>query len=132
MIVGQTTRSSAARRAVMIECHMLLEVAGLTKRFGEIAALSDVSFHVCEGEVLGLIGPNGAGKTTLLECMAGVLPSDAGSVTPRDVTRRLFYVPDAIAPWPSQPVGWALDFTVGFFGGRAELRQQVVEQLDLS
>jgi ABC-2 type transport system ATP-binding protein len=111
---------------------MLLEVAGLTKRFGEIAALSDVSFHVCEGEVLGLIGPNGAGKTTLLECMAGVLPSDAGSVTPRDVTRRLFYVPDAIAPWPSQPVGWALDFTVGFFGGRAELRQQVVEQLDLS
>lgn len=110
---------------------MLLEVRELSKRFGAIAALSDVSFRVREGEVLGLIGPNGAGKTTLLECLAGVLPSDSGSVTPHGIGKHLFYVPDGIAPWPSQPVGWALDFTIGFFGGRGELRQQIIDQLDL-
>jgi len=110
---------------------MLFEVSGICKRFGRIAALSDVSFQVREGEVLGLIGPNGAGKTTLLECLAGVLPSDSGAVSPRDFSSRLFYVPDGIAPWPSQPVDWALDFTIGFFGGRAERRDEVIEQLDL-
>ena len=40
----------------------------------------------------------------------------------------LFYLPDAIAPWPAQPVGWALDFTIGFFGGRRTLRDEVIEQ----
>ena len=44
----------------------------------------------------------------------------------------LFYVPDGIAPWPAQTVEWALDFTIGFFGGRADLRQKVIGQLDLS
>jgi len=117
---------------------MLLEVAGLSKRFGEIIALADVSFHVRAGEVLGLIGPNGAGKTTLFECMAGVLPSDRGTlhaggrpVGARERTSLLFYVPDGIAPWGSQSLRWALDYTIGFFGGRAELRDEVVAQLDL-
>jgi len=117
---------------------MLFDVNGLSKRFGAIAALSDVSFHVRSGEVLGLIGPNGAGKSTLFECLGGVLPYDSGVVRaggkPVGVRERpslLFYVPDGIAPWPSQSVGWALDFTIGFFGGRAALRQEVIDQLDL-
>ncbi len=58
----------------------LFEVKGLSKKFGHIAALSDVSFHVRAGEILGLIGPNGAGKSTLFECLAGVSPSDSGEV----------------------------------------------------
>ena len=112
---------------------MLFEVCGLSKRFGAIAALADVSFHVRAGEVLGLIGPNGAGKSTLFECLAGVLPADSGSVTGAgERWRMLFYVPDGIAPWPAQTVEWALDFTIGFFGGRADLRQKVIGQLDLS
>ena len=114
---------------------MALEVQGLSKRFGKLHALTDVSFHVGSGELLALIGPNGAGKSTLFECMAGVMPYDSGSVRVdgRVVdTRDLFYVPDGIAPWPAQPVGWALDYVVGFFGGRRELRDQVIAQLDLS
>jgi ABC-2 type transport system ATP-binding protein len=110
---------------------MLFEVNGLSKRFGQIAALSDVSFRVRPGEVLGLIGPNGAGKSTLFECLAGVLPCDSGTVKPGDRRSLLFYVPDGIAPWPEQPVGWALDFTIGFLGGQAALREQVIEQLAL-
>jgi ABC-2 type transport system ATP-binding protein len=117
---------------------MLFDVKGLSKQFGQIAALKDVSFHVQTGEVLGLIGPNGAGKSTLFECLAGVLPSDAGTirvggriVPGRDRFSLLFYIPDGIAPWPEQSVQWALDFTIGFLRGRASLRDEVVEQLDL-
>jgi ABC-type multidrug transport system ATPase subunit len=117
---------------------MLFEVEGISKRFGRIVALSDVSFHVDTGELLGLIGPNGAGKSTLFECVAGVLPSDSGAiraggvaVDPRERRSLLFYVPDGIAPWPKQPVRWVLDFTIGFLGGQASLRGEVIEQLDL-
>jgi ABC-2 type transport system ATP-binding protein len=117
----------------------IFEVRGLSKRFGAIAALSDVGFEVRAGEVLGLIGPNGAGKSTLFECLGGVLPYDSGEVRAggqpvgaRERPSLLFYVPDGIAPWPSQSVRWGLDFTVGFFGGRAELLDEVIEQLDLA
>jgi ABC-2 type transport system ATP-binding protein len=117
----------------------LFEVAGLSKRFGAIAALSGVGFSVRNGEVLGLIGPNGAGKSTLFECLAGVLPSDSGSLksggrplAPHERSSLLFYVPDGIAPWPEQPVAWALDFTLGYFRGRADLRAEVIEQLALA
>jgi ABC-2 type transport system ATP-binding protein len=118
---------------------MLFEVEGVSKRFGTIAALADVSFHVERGELLGLIGPNGAGKSTLFECLAGIMPSDrgvmrsAGSVLDARARRELlFYVPDGVAPWPKQPVGWVLDFTIGFLGGRAALRDEVIAQLDLA
>jgi ABC-2 type transport system ATP-binding protein len=115
---------------------MLFEVRGLSKRFGRIQALADVGFQVRAGEVLGLIGPNGAGKSTLFECMAGVLPSNGGRVLHdgnpvTDRTSLLFYVPDGIAPWPAQSVRWALDFTIGFLGGLANLLDEAVEQMDL-
>src|ERR1700677_246220 len=105
-----------APKAAILIGTMLFEVKGLSKRFGRIAALADVSFHVRAGEVLGLIGPNGAGKSTLFECLAGVLPSDRGEVLTggRPVRELLFYVPDGIAPWPAQSVRWALEFTIGF------------------
>ncbi len=117
---------------------MLFEVHGLSKSFGRIQALAEVAFHVREGEVLGLIGPNGAGKTTLFECLAGVLPSNSGRVlhqgrpvATRERSSLLFYVPDGVAPWPAQPVRWALEFTIGFLGGRADILDEVVQQMDL-
>ncbi len=116
----------------------LFTVLGLSKWFGRLRALADVGFEVRAGEVLGLIGPNGAGKTTLFECLAGLLPADAGLVqaggrglAPRERRPLLFYLPDGIAPWPAQSVRWALDFTIGFFGGAPALRDDLVEQLDL-
>jgi branched-chain amino acid transport system ATP-binding protein len=58
----------------------ILSVRGVTKRFGGLVALNDVSFHVKRGEVVGLMGPNGAGKTTLLNVIAGEYTPDAGSI----------------------------------------------------
>src|SRR5215470_11440836 len=62
----------------------LLSIQGVTKRFGGVAALNEVSFDVGDGEILGVIGPNGAGKTTLLNCVSGVYRPDAGSISFND------------------------------------------------
>jgi ABC-type multidrug transport system ATPase subunit len=117
----------------------LFQARNLTKRYGRLTALSDVSFSVRPSEVLGLIGPNGSGKTTLFECLGGVLPLDDGSIvrdgrplTDRERAATAFYLPDTIVPWPAQRVGWAIDFTLGFFRGRADLRDEVVERLDIT
>lgn len=59
----------------------MLEVSGLTTRYGAISALRDAELHVGSGEVVGLIGPNGAGKTTLLNTVAGLLAPSAGQVS---------------------------------------------------
>ncbi len=66
----------------------VLEVSGLKKSFGGIHAVADVSFHVNEGEILGIIGPNGCGKSTLFNCILGQLRPTDGTVTldGRDVT----------------------------------------------
>ncbi|HET9732129.1 MAG TPA: ATP-binding cassette domain-containing protein [Acidimicrobiales bacterium] len=58
----------------------ILEVTGLTKRFGGITAVSDVGFTLHEGEIIGLIGPNGAGKTTIFDMLSGILACDGGRV----------------------------------------------------
>ena len=58
----------------------LLEVQGLTKTFGGLTAVSDVSFAVAKGEICSVIGPNGAGKTTLFNMISGVLPPSSGRI----------------------------------------------------
>src|SRR5215470_13452993 len=58
----------------------MLTVSGLTKRFGALRAVNNVSFDVNEGEILGLIGPNGSGKSTTFNCIAGHYRPDGGVV----------------------------------------------------
>src|SRR5262249_42064580 len=86
---------------------MLLAARAITMRYGANTVLDGVGFDVRQGEILGLIGPNGAGKTTLFECLAGLLPKDAGTVTAQGP---LFYLPDGIRPWADQTARWALRF----------------------
>jgi branched-chain amino acid transport system ATP-binding protein len=59
----------------------LLEVSGLSKRFGGVQAVNDLTFSVAEGEIVALIGPNGAGKTTAFALVSGFLAPDAGRMT---------------------------------------------------
>lgn len=63
---------------------VLLSVQGVTKRFGGLQALTQVTFDLPEGQILGLIGPNGAGKTTLFNAINGVYPPEEGRIIFRD------------------------------------------------
>ena len=67
----------------------ILRVDRISKRFGGVSALVDLSFTIKKGEVLGIIGPNGAGKTTLFNCVTGILKPNAGNISflGQDITR---------------------------------------------
>src|SRR5690606_27959255 len=71
----------------------ILRVSGLTKRFGGLTAVSDVSFDVEPGEIFAIIGPNGAGKTTTLNMVSGLLAPTSGQVElgGHDITRLATY-----------------------------------------
>ncbi len=62
----------------------MLSVKNVTKKFGELVALKDVSFEVEEGEILGIIGPNGSGKTTLFNVISGILKPEKGEIKYRN------------------------------------------------
>ena len=81
----------------------MIEVQGLTKSYGRLVAVDDLSFTVRPGEVMGLVGPNGAGKTTTLRCLSGILPPTGGAVrlgghdlasAPLAAKQELAYFPD--------------------------------------
>ena len=117
----------------------LMQVAGVTKRFGDQRALADVSFAVNAGEVLGLIGPNGAGKTTLLEAIAGLLPADDGRIlwrgTPPALQHRrefMFYLPDGLRPWEDEYVARLLDFFAAAYGRPARATVEAIGALGLA
>jgi ABC-2 type transport system ATP-binding protein len=129
-----STRDAAA----VGDPRVLLRVDGLTKRWGDEAALADVAFEVRAGEILGLIGPNGAGKTTLLEAVAGLVPIDAGRITwcgaPLPRARRrdvIFYMPDGIRPYGDQPVARVLAFFAGVYRQPADRVAATVAALAL-
>lgn len=75
-----TDRHREAVTATKERANRVLEVRDLSKSFGGVQALVDVSFHLTEGEVLGLLGDNGAGKSTLVKCLSGVHRPDAGEI----------------------------------------------------
>ncbi|HUS60944.1 MAG TPA: ATP-binding cassette domain-containing protein, partial [Acidimicrobiales bacterium] len=77
---GEQAISAYTPRAEVVTTGPALEVAGLTKRFGGIRAVDDVSFAVEPGQIVGLIGPNGAGKTTIFDLVSGLLAHDGGRV----------------------------------------------------
>jgi ABC-2 type transport system ATP-binding protein len=78
----------------------VLELQGLTRRYGDLVALDDLSFTVAEGQMFGFVGPNGAGKTTAMRIILGVLAPDAGEVRWRgrpmtdEMRRRVGYMPE--------------------------------------
>jgi branched-chain amino acid transport system permease protein len=77
-VLDEPVAAPAARRAIGEE--LVLRVANVSRAFGGLRAVQDVSFEVRRGEVLGIIGPNGAGKTTLFNLLNGFIRADAGEV----------------------------------------------------
>ena len=74
---------------------VILSTKGITKSFGGLKALADVSFDVYQGEIYGIIGPNGSGKTTLINCITGFVRPDAG---------RVFFGDEEITRWPAHKI----------------------------
>jgi ABC-2 type transport system ATP-binding protein len=93
-----------------------LEIDGLTRRFGDLTALDDLSFSVPPGQVVGFLGPNGAGKTTTMRAIFGLTDLDAGEVrwdgVPVDqaARRRFGYMPEERGLYPSMLVGDQLEY----------------------
>jgi nitrous oxidase accessory protein len=108
-------------------------VHGLTKRFGKVTALADLSFEVKQGETVALWGPNGAGKTTVLRCLLGLLPADGtmhvlgAPCGPRGRAsrRRIGYVPQEVR----LPADQSVRDTVRFFAALRRVPATRVEPL---
>lgn len=108
----------------------MIRVRNLTKRFGAVTAVNDVSFDVEEGQVVGFLGPNGAGKTTTLRILTCFLPATSGSASVAgfdvltqslEVRRRIGYLPESAPLYPEMRVREYLQFRAKLHGlNRAE------------
>jgi ABC-2 type transport system ATP-binding protein len=97
----------------------MIEVEALTKSYGDVAALRDVSFRVERGEVIGFLGPNGAGKTTTMRILTCFMPATSGTARvdgidcaqdPLEVRRRMGYLPESNPLYPELTARRFLDF----------------------
>ena len=98
----------------------MIDVSNLSKAYGDVQALKDVSFGIASGEIVGLLGPNGAGKTTIIKIITGYLQPDEGTVliNDLDVLEHTREVPVlALARVVEQPEQLLLD--IGRRGGHA-------------
>ncbi len=112
----------------------MIEIDHLTKAFGAIKAVDDISFKVAKGEVLGFLGPNGAGKSTTMKMITGFLPPTSGTATvagfdvqrhPIEVKKRVGYLPEGVPLWPDMTPRAFFEFIArvrGFAGDEATKR----------
>jgi ABC-2 type transport system ATP-binding protein len=117
----------------------LLRCESMCKQFGSYQVLTDISFAVHPGEILGIIGPNGAGKTTLMECLTGLLPVDKGimhwqnqQISPGQSRQFMFYLPDAVLPYAEQRVEITINFFRKIYGAKRTRLEQLIRQLELA
>ena len=116
----------------------MIEVKNLTKRFGNIVAVDDLSFTVGQGEIIGFLGPNGAGKTTTLNMMTGYLAPTEGSVTingydivesPLEAKTQIGYLPDNPPIYPNMTVWEYLNFVADLKKVKRAGRKAHLEEL---
>ena len=123
----------------------MIEVQHLTKRYGRVTAVDDVSFRVERGEILGFLGPNGAGKTTTMRILTGYMPATEGKAIvagfdvfeqPIEAKRRTGYLPETPPLYPDMSVVEYLDFVAKIKGvpsaGRRDRVRQAMERTRIS
>jgi len=118
----------------------MIEIDHLTKRFGPITAVDDVSFSVAQGEVVGFLGPNGAGKSTTMKMATGFLRPTSGTARicefdvledPIEVKQRIGYLPEGAPMWPDMTTAAFLRFIArvrGYDG--AEVDEKIAQAID--
>src|SRR5499427_2245542 len=118
----------------------MIEVDHLTKKYGLVGAIRDVSFSVSPGQIVGFLGPNGAGKSTTMRILACFMPASSGTAKvagydvfaqSMEVRRRIGYLPENVPLYTDMRVAPYLDFVAEVKGvGRAERRRRVAEVMD--
>src|SRR6059036_1376353 len=118
----------------------MIEVEHLTKNYGLVNAISDVSFSVAPGQIVGFLGPNGAGKSTTMRILVCFMPASSGvaRVAGHDVFResmevrcRIGYLPESVLFYPDMCVALYFDFVAEVKGVfRPERRRRVVDVMD--
>ncbi|SDA09286.1 ABC-2 type transport system ATP-binding protein [Ruminococcus sp. YE71] len=115
----------------------MVEVKNLTKQYGHVTAVSDLSFEIRDNEILGFLGPNGAGKSTTMNIIAGYLPTTSGTVTvsghdikedARAAKRCIGYLPEIPPLYPDMRVEEYLRYCAGIKGIRRGDRKKEVEK----
>jgi len=115
-----------------------IDVSGLTKRFGAVVAIRDVTFEVQRGEIFGLIGPDGAGKTSILRVLSGVMAANGGKVVvdgvdvtshPDDVRPRISYMPQRFGLYEDLTVDENIRFYADVFEIPRRLRDERAARL---
>ncbi|MDE3154101.1 MAG: ABC transporter ATP-binding protein [Acidobacteriota bacterium] len=115
----------------------MIEVQHLTKRYGRVTAVQDVSFRVERGEILGFLGPNGAGKTTTMRILTGYMPATSGKAVvagfdvfdqPIEAKRRTGYLPETPPLYPDMTVREYLLFVASLKGVPGKERRARVDQ----
>jgi ABC-2 type transport system ATP-binding protein len=119
---------------------VVIEAHGLTKRYGRVAAVNDISFTVGRGEIFGLLGPNGAGKTTTILMMLGLTDVNGGSIRvlghdparePLQVKRRVGYLPDTVGFYDYMTARDNLRYTAALIGIEpADRDRRIADALD--
>ncbi|MGH8802791.1 MAG: ABC transporter ATP-binding protein [Casimicrobiaceae bacterium] len=113
----------------------MLEVSHLTRHYGEVVAVDDVSFRIDHNEVVGLLGHNGAGKTTIMKMLTGYLEPGRGTIRvdnleigrdTRAIQARIGYLPENCPLWPEMAVADYLDFQAALHGVPADRRARAV------
>jgi ABC-2 type transport system ATP-binding protein len=116
----------------------VIEVQHLTKQYGRVTAVSDLSFRVERGEILGFLGPNGAGKTTTMRILTGYMPATEGKAIvagfdvfaqPIEAKRRTGYLPETPPLYPDMTVAEYLDFVSKIKGVPAQGRRQRIREV---
>lgn len=115
----------------------MIEIKNLTKVYGDIVAVNDISFTVEQHEILGFLGPNGAGKSTTMNMVAGYLPCTSGTVlidgfdivrNPIDAKKRIGYLPELPPLYQDMKVREYLKFCAGIKGIPAKKRAQSIDE----